>query len=159
MKAWWADSIGFFDAKIKGTRGTVDTLNKKSSDAARGVAAATQDAVKGALGVSKDAAAVTQGAVKGALDASKDAAGAIVRLPNTRVVEVHERCATAPNGAPDCGAAATAACRSKGFATAARRSMFAPRKNVIPHRRCSKGSARARPIARSKSVITRAMCQ
>ena len=158
MKAWWDDSIGFIDAKIKDTRGTVDTLNKKSSDAARGVAATTQDAVKGALDVSKDAAAVTQGAVKGALDASKDAAGAIVRLPNTRVVEVHERCATAPNGAPDCGAAATTACRSKGFASGRPLDVRTAEKcdttqALRQEQRPGKGEC---PI---ESVITRAMCQ
>ena len=53
--------------------------------------------------------------MKKTFDASKDAATAIGRLPNTRVVEVRERCATAANGAPDCAAAATNACRSKGF--------------------------------------------
>jgi len=176
MKAWWDDSIGFFDAKIKDTRGTVESLNKKSNDAAKGVAATTQDAVKGALDVSKDAAtvtqgavkgaldaskdaaAVTQGAVKGALDASKDAAGAIVRLPNTRVVEVHERCAPAPNGAPDCGAAATIACRSKGFATGRPLDVRTAEKcdttqALQQGQRLGKGEC---PI---ESVITRAMCQ
>ena len=158
MKAWWADSIGFFDAKIKDTRGTVDTLNKKSSDAARGVAATTQDAVKGALGVSKDAAAVTQGAVKGALDVSKDAAGAIVRLPNTRVVEVHERCATAPNGAPDCGAAATAACRSKGFATGTPLDVRTAEK-CDTTQALQQGQRPGKAECPIESVITRAMCQ
>ena len=32
-----------------------------------------------------------------------------------RVIEVHERCAMAPNGAPDCRTAAANACRAKGF--------------------------------------------
>jgi type IV secretory pathway VirB10-like protein len=49
--------------------------------------------------------------------AAKDAATAIVRLPNTRVVEMHERCAKAANGAPDCIAATIAACKAKGFNT------------------------------------------
>jgi hypothetical protein len=49
--------------------------------------------------------------------AAKDAATAIVRLPNTRVVEMHERCAKAANGAPDCVAATIAACKAKGFNT------------------------------------------
>ncbi len=176
VRAWWDDSIGFFDAKIKDTRGTVDDLNKKSSDAAKGVAvttheavkgaldvskdaaAVTQGAVKGALDVSKDAAAVTQGAVKGALDASKDAAGAIVRLPNTRVVTVQERCVTAPNGAPDCAAAATSACRSKGFAGGTPLDVRTAEKcdttqALQQGQRLGKGEC---PI---ESVITRAMCQ
>lgn len=176
MKAWWDGSIGFFDAKIKDTRGTVDTLNKKSNDAAKGVAASTQDAVKGAFDVSKDAAAVTQGAmkgaldvskdaaaatqgaVKGALDASKDAAGAIVRLPNTRMVEVHERCATAPNGAPDCGAAATTACRSKGFATGTPLDVRTAEK-CDTTQALQQGQRLGKAECPIELVITRAMCQ
>ena len=65
--------------------------------------------------VTKDAAAATQDAMKNAAEATKDAASAIVRLPNTRIIEVRERCQAAPNGAPDCQAAATNACRGKGF--------------------------------------------
>jgi hypothetical protein len=115
LKVWWDQSIAVFDAKIKDTRGTVDDLNKKSSDAAKDAATATQGAMKGAVDATKDAAAATQGAMKNALDATKDAAAVIVRLPNTRVVELHARCETAPNGAPDCATAATNACRGKGF--------------------------------------------
>lgn len=117
LKVWWDDSLGFFGETFKDTRGKVDDLNKKSSDAAKGVASTAQDAMKGALDVSKDAAAVTQGAMKGAFDVSKDAAAALLRLPNTRVVQVHAPCEKAPNGAPDCAKAAVNACRGKGFTT------------------------------------------
>src|SRR5467141_4003615 len=50
-------------------------------------------------------------------DAASDATGAVMGLPNTRIVPVRERCAVAGNGGPDCQAAATAACRGKGFST------------------------------------------
>jgi hypothetical protein len=83
---WWDDA-----------RGKFEDFTKKSNDAA------------------KDAAAAAQDAMKNAAQATKGAATAIVRLPNTRVIEVRERCETAPNGAPDCRAAATNACRGKGF--------------------------------------------
>ena len=83
---WWDDA-----------RSKFEDFKKKSDDAA------------------KDAAAATQDAMKNAAEASRDAATAIVRLPNTRVIEVRERCQAAPNGAPDCQAAATNACRGKGF--------------------------------------------
>ena len=167
VRAWWDDSIGFFDAKIKDTRGTVDDLNKKSSDAAKGVAvttheavkgaldvskdaaAVTQGAVKGALDVSKDAAAVTQGAVKGALDASKDAAGAIVRLPNTRVVDGAGTLRDSAERRAGLRARPRRALAAARASPAARRSMFAPRKNVIPRRRCSRASAWARVSVRS----------
>ena len=51
-------------------------------------------------------------AAKGAADA---AGQAVLGLPVTRVVNGRERCAVAPNGAPDCGPAAEALCRSKGL--------------------------------------------
>ena len=76
-----------------------------------------EDFKKKSNGAAKDAAAATQDAMKNAAEATKDAATAIVRLPNTRVFEVRERCETAPNGAPDCQTAATNACRAKGFNT------------------------------------------
>ena len=50
-----------------------------------------------------------------ARDAAKDATGAIMALPNARVVTGRERCAPAPNGAPDCQAAADTVCKGKGF--------------------------------------------
>ena len=56
-------------------------------------------------------------AMKNAATATKDAATAIVRLPGTRAIEVHQACPKAPNGAPDCQEAAVNACRGKGFNT------------------------------------------
>jgi len=49
------------------------------------------------------------------VDTAKDAADAVARLPNTGVVRGHEKCKAAPNGAPDCVAAAVALCKGKGF--------------------------------------------
>lgn len=54
-------------------------------------------------------------AAKTTVDGAKDAAGAVVKIPAARVVAGHERCALAPNGAPDCVAAANAICKTKGF--------------------------------------------
>jgi hypothetical protein len=101
MGRWWSGSVGYLGDWMKGASGTFVDISKKSGDVAK-------DAAKGA-------AEVTQEGVKKTFDASKDAATAIVRLPNTRVVEVHATCQTAPNGAPDCAKAATDACRGKGF--------------------------------------------
>ncbi len=94
---WWDGSISYLHDKIKAAPGTLEDIGKKSGDAAKGAAVATGEGMKKTF------------------DVSKDAATTIVRLPNTRVIEVHERCATAANGAPDCASAATSACRSKGF--------------------------------------------
>jgi len=47
--------------------------------------------------------------------AAKDAAGAVARIPAARAISGHEKCQQAPNGAPDCVAAANAMCKAKGF--------------------------------------------
>jgi hypothetical protein len=134
LKGWWDDSITFFDQGIKDTRGKFEDLNKKSTDvtqgaaaaaqgalkgagdATKGAAAAAQDAMKSAGAMTKDAAAVAEDAMKGAVAVSKDAATVIEKLPNTRLITLHELCEKAPNGAPDCETAAAKGCRSKGFA-------------------------------------------
>jgi hypothetical protein len=54
-------------------------------------------------------------AAKTTVEATKDAAGAVTRIPTARVVSGHEKCAIAPNGAPDCVVAASAICKTKGF--------------------------------------------
>src|SRR5208282_5023188 len=97
LGSWWHGSIAYFNAKMKDARGKLEDFSKTSNEAAKGAAAATQEAMKNAV------------------DVSKDAASAVVRLPNTRVVEMRERCDKAPNGAPDCAAAAATGCRAKGF--------------------------------------------
>ena len=58
-----------------------------------------------------EASVAARTTVKGA----KEAADAMVRIPSARVVRGHEKCRIAPNGAPDCVAAATAICKAKGF--------------------------------------------
>ncbi len=97
LGSWWDSSITYFSTKLKDARGKFEDVGKMTKD------------------VAKDAASVTQEAVKSAVEVSKDAAGVVVRLPNTRLIEMRERCDKAPNGAPDCTIAAAAGCRAKGF--------------------------------------------
>ena len=54
-------------------------------------------------------------AAKTTANTAKDAADAVARIPNARVVTGHEKCAMAPNGAPDCVLAANTMCKAKGF--------------------------------------------
>ncbi len=56
-------------------------------------------------------------AAKTTAETAKNAADAVVRIPAARMVTGHEKCKVAPNGAPDCVAAADALCRAKGFGT------------------------------------------
>jgi hypothetical protein len=139
LKVWWDDSLGFLDTKLKDTRGKVDDLNKKSGDATQGAAAAAQDAMKSAV------------------EATKNAATAIVKLPSTRMMQIHERCEQAPNGGHDCETAAANGCRGKGFAgghpldvrTAENCDSKALQAGQVPHQ----GEC---PV---ETVVTRAVCQ
>jgi hypothetical protein len=97
LEVWWNDSFGDFNAKMKSAKDKLDDYNKQQDKATKATSAATEQALK-------DAAQVT-----------KDAATAVVKLPITRVFEFHDRCQVAGNGAPDCQATATNACRTKGF--------------------------------------------
>jgi hypothetical protein len=54
-------------------------------------------------------------AARATANAATDAAGAVARLPSARVVKGHQNCVVAANGAPDCGVAAAALCKAKGF--------------------------------------------
>jgi hypothetical protein len=96
---WWEESVANFNAHVKDSQSKMDDFNARANQAA------------------KDAASASQEAMKKAADAAKEAATAMVRLPNTRVIEVSEKCVAATNGAPDCRAAANTACRGKGFNT------------------------------------------
>ncbi len=87
---WWDESIANFNAKIKEQQSKLDESNKKSSEAMKEAATATQQAMK-------------------------NAADAMAHFGTSKMIEVHEVCAVAGNGAPDCQAAATNACRGKGF--------------------------------------------
>jgi hypothetical protein len=73
--------------------------------------------IRGAADAAKDAADVAGDAAKGAANAATDTAGAVARIPSTRVIAERTVCPVAPNGAPDCRAAAEAICKAHGFAS------------------------------------------
>lgn len=186
LKVWWDDSTAFIDRKIKETRGTVDNLGKKSSeatagaadaakgaaqdaatatqnamkgavDATKGAANTAQDAIKSAIEATKGAVGSTQDAMKGAVEITKNAATAVVALPNTRFIDMHERCVKAPNGASDCEAAAAAGCRGKGFAGG-------HPLDVRTQEKCDTTALQAGQLPGQhecpvETVVTRAMCQ
>lgn len=139
LASWWDGSIGYFGAKLKDARGKVENLGKTSNEAAKGAATATQQAMKSAV------------------DVSKDAASAVVRLPNTRLIEMRERCDKAPNGAPDCAAAAVNGCRAKGFTGGTSLDVTTaencPAPTLLSRQEPAKGEC---PV---ETVVTRAVCQ
>jgi hypothetical protein len=90
LSHWWQDSVTDFNAKLKEQQSKMDDFNKKSAEAARDAATATQQAMK-------------------------NAADAMVKSATTKVIEVQAPCAVAGNGAADCASAAANACKNKGF--------------------------------------------
>lgn len=94
------DFIYAFGQWWDNARAKLDDFAKPPEVAASGAAQATQAA---------------QDAMKGAAQATRNAVDVLIRLPNARFIEVHERCPAAQNGAPDCRTAAAEVCRVKGF--------------------------------------------
>ena len=90
-------------------------------------------------------------------DAAKDATGAVMGLPNARIVTVRERCAAAQNGAPDCQAAAATACRGKGFQTG--KSVDTQSEHKCPAQVLLKGRAPNDAECSTEIFVTRAVCQ
>ena len=90
-------------------------------------------------------------------DAAKDATGAVMGLPNARIVTVRERCAAAQNGAPDCQAAAAAACRGKGFQTG--KSVDTQSEHKCPAQVLLKGRAPNDAECSTEIFVTRAVRQ
>jgi hypothetical protein len=184
LKAWWDDSVALFDrkndSKSKDAHNATGEANQKPDDggatttpgsaavateaakgAAQSAATATQDAVKSAVEATKGAASTATDAMKGAMEATKNAATVIVRLPNTRVVELHETCARAPNGGADCAAAAANGCRAKGFTGGTpldTRTGAACDTKPPDTRQLQAGQTPAVHCA-SEAVVTRAVCQ
>jgi hypothetical protein len=87
---WWHDSVTDFNAKLKEQQSKMDDFNKKSAEAAKDAATATQQVMK-------------------------NAADAVVKSATSKVIEIHAPCAIAGNGAADCVSAAADACKGKGF--------------------------------------------
>jgi hypothetical protein len=93
-----------------------------------------------------------------AREATKEATGAIVGLPNARVVNARERCVKAPNGAPDCLTAAVTLCRSKGFETGKSLDTQSEQK-CTSARFLLEGRSPTSTECPTEIFVTRAMCQ
>jgi hypothetical protein len=96
---WFDESAANFREHLRGAKQRFDDLG--------GEAAANQKQFnETAAEVGKNAVEVTRSAVD-----------AVAKLPTARPMNGRERCAVAPNGAPDCVAAAETLCRRHGFST------------------------------------------
>ena len=100
------------------------------------------------------------GATNAAGDLAKDAtdaAGTVARLPLSNVVAGWEKCAVAPNGAPDCGVASVALCRTKGFQRGNSLDITSSRK--CPAQVWLQGRQPNDVECANESFVSRAICQ
>jgi hypothetical protein len=95
-------------------------------------------------------------AAKSTVDTAKDAADAVVKIPIARVVAGHEKCALAPNGAPDCVAAANALCKAKGYTSGKSADMTTA--EVCPAQVYLSGRSSGAGC-HTETFISRALCQ
>jgi hypothetical protein len=86
-----------------------------------------------------------------------DAASTIARLPTSNVVSGWERCAVAPNGAPDCEVASSALCKAKGFARG--RSIDITSSHKCPAQVWLEGRQPSEAECKQESFVSRAICQ
>jgi hypothetical protein len=86
-----------------------------------------------------------------------DAAGTVARLPAANIVTGHQLCAAAPNGAPDCGGASIALCKSKGFERGSSLDITSAFK--CPAQVLREGRAPNPQECHDESFVSRAVCQ
>jgi len=94
-------------------------------------------------------------AAKTTVDGAKDAAGAMAKITGTRVIAGHEKCSNAPNGAPDCLAAAMSMCKAKGFESG--KSLDMTTAEVCPPKALMAGANKAE--CRDETFVSRVLCQ
>jgi hypothetical protein len=95
-------------------------------------------------------------AARTTVEGAKDAADAMVKIPTARVVSGHEKCSEAPNGAPDCVAAATVLCKAKGFASGKSADMTTA--EICPAQVYLSGR-NSGPGCHTETFVSRALCQ
>ena len=96
-------------------------------------------------------------AARTTVDNAKDAAGAVARIPAARVMVGHEKCRNAPNGAPDCVAAAERLCKEKGFDTG--KSVDMTTAEICSPKVMLSGRTGAVGECRDETFVSRALCQ
>ncbi len=104
----------------------------------------------------REAGAAASKTVDGAKDVAKGAADVVARLPSTRVVSGYKKCRVAPNGAPDCAAAADAVCRAEGFKSGSSVDMTTA--EVCPPQVWLAGRSSG-PGCHTETFVSRALCR
>lgn len=138
--------------KPKEDTGFLATMSRWFSQQSANVNSTFKDARQKVEGLGQEAGAAAKSTVEGA----KDAAGAVARIPNVRTVSGHEKCQIAPNGAPDCVAAANSICKAKGFDSG--RSLDMTTAEICPPKVWMAGRSTG-PECHTETFVSRAFCQ
>jgi hypothetical protein len=149
--AKWKASVDETNAKLKANADETNAKLKESVD---------QSNARWKAGIEENNArwrelnARTEKAAKEAAAAQKEAADAFKNLANTRLVEGRQVCEPAPNGSPDCQAAAEVICKAKGFA-------IGKSADITTTRKCSARALLQRDEreCRTETVVIKAACQ
>lgn len=96
-------------------------------------------------------------ATRDAADVARNAAAGVSKLPNTGITAGNERCAIAPNGAPDCRIAAETLCRANGYASG-NSVDFVTVETCPPPWRTSRRNA-PEGVCTKEHFVTKALCQ
>lgn len=135
--------------KARQSEGFFGSIGRWFEEQTANMGASFNDARKKVEGFSSDAAKTT-------VEGARDAADAVARIPTTRAVSGHEKCQLAPNGAPDCVAAANTICKAKGFASG--KSLDMTTSEVCPAKVYLSGRSSG-PECTTDTFVSRALCQ
>jgi len=95
-------------------------------------------------------------AARTTVDNAKNAADAVARLPKPSVASGHAKCRIAPNGAPDCLAAAESVCKAAGFRTG--KSLDMTTAEICPPKIYLAGR-NSGPDCHTETFVSRALCE
>jgi hypothetical protein len=138
--------------KAQQSEGFFASVSRWFEEQTANVGASFKDARKRVEGFSSAAGDAAKTTVEGA----RDAADAVARIPTARAVSGHEKCQLAPNGAPDCVAAANTICKAKGFASG--KSLDMTTSEVCPAKVYLSGRSSG-PGCTTDTFVSRALCQ
>jgi hypothetical protein len=127
VSRWWKEQTATVNSSLEDARKKVESFSSAAGDAA-----------------------------KTTVEGAKDAAGAVVRIPAARAISGHEKCQLAPNGAPDCVAAANTMCKAKGFGSG--KSLDMTTAEVCPAKVYMSGRSTG-PECTTDTFVSRAFCQ
>ena len=142
-------------------QGVFETFGRWFDESAAGMRKGFDDTWKGMGTVGNTAGDAAKGTadvmVKGTADAMKGTADAFGKLGASRFVNGRERCAIAPNGAPDCKIAAVALCKANGYQTGD--SVDYVTAEACPSTAYLNGRKPATGECPTEHTVTRALCQ